>query len=270
MATVPPSPPPASPREARRLARAAWRAQRAQMRWQRAYYRRPSIAGPLLLLAFGVVALLLETRTLAPGIFWPWYAKWWPLILIALGFVLLGEYVVDRRMEAPGRRSFGFIGLLVLLSLVGISSHKVIAADNPWGEPFSDLFGDTHDWMGMLGDEHTRDITLTRPIAPAGRLTIENAHGDVEVTASDDTGSTLEVNAHQSVHVRNEGDLDRAFNDVKPTLEVNGETASLTVPGRDGASVDLHVSVPAGVAVTLHTEHGCFPQRTQGRRDSVQ
>src|SRR5579875_1051272 len=103
------TPPPYTPQDARwqaKQARAAARAQRqqwkAQARAQRDYYRqywhgfrRPSFVGPIVLLAIGILALLLTTNHLDAVVFWSWYAQWWPVILIALGGLLLAEYFLD-------------------------------------------------------------------------------------------------------------------------------------------------------------------------------
>ena len=103
MGTTPPS---WTSREARWQAKQAARVQRdqwkAQMRAQKDYYKtywrgwhRPSFVGPLILLSFGVIALLMETGKLDAVEFWGWYARWWPLLLIVMGGLLLAEHFLD-------------------------------------------------------------------------------------------------------------------------------------------------------------------------------
>ena len=72
----------------RRAAKEQWRAQRAYYRG----WRRPSIVRPLVLIAAGVVALMIEAGTISGYEFWDWYIRWWPLLLIGLGLALLGEW----------------------------------------------------------------------------------------------------------------------------------------------------------------------------------
>ena len=251
-------PPQASLRDQRRAARAATRLQQAQMRSQQAYYRRPSIAGPVLWIAVGVVALLLETGTVAPSTFWPWYGTWWPLVPIGLGLILLGEYAVDRNRTGVSRRPLGgVIGLMVVLALLGMSTNKVVSADSGWGQPFSEMLGGGSDWLGMMGNEHTRDVTLSSSIASNGRLTVQDSRGDVQVVAADPGGPAMvEVSAHKVIHVPHDNEQERAFADVQPRLTRTGAVATLEVPARDGASVGLRITVPAGVAVELRTSHG--------------
>ena len=120
MSSVPPytppggNPPPYDPktqwRVYREQQRAAWRAQREALKAQRHAWdaanspRIPSIVGPVILIAAGVVGLLLYTGKLAPGAFWSWHGHWWPLLLIVAGLALLGEWALDIRRPMPVRR----------------------------------------------------------------------------------------------------------------------------------------------------------------------
>ena len=127
------TPPPYSPNDARwqaRQMRDAARAQRdqwkAQARAQRDYYRacwkgarRPSFVGPVILLAIGVIAMLMSTGRLDAVEFWGWYARWWPMLLIVLGALLLGEYFMDWNSPWVGRRPVGGLVWLVIL-MVGL------------------------------------------------------------------------------------------------------------------------------------------------------
>ena len=53
--------------------------------------------------------------------FWAWYGHWWPLLLIGAGLALLGEWALDLRRETPVRRSGGFVGILILLAILGFA-----------------------------------------------------------------------------------------------------------------------------------------------------
>ena len=146
MSTVPPTTPPNMPpggapppfppydsktqwRAYREQQKAAWRAQReawkAQNRAARANYagaympRVPSVVGPIILIGVGVIALLLLTGRIAADEFWGWYGHWWPLLLIAAGLALLGEWVLDMRRETPVHRGGSFVGIIILLSILG-------------------------------------------------------------------------------------------------------------------------------------------------------
>jgi hypothetical protein len=266
------APPPFSPRDARRQARDYARLQRDQARNQRAQYaylrRRPSFVGPLLLIGVGVIALLLETGHLDASRFWPWYARWWPALLVFIGLGLLVEYFLDRDHPQGGRRSIGgVVWLIVLLSLAGAASHAVHHNgdwNDHWGNQFSsdEFWNDlgNGDWFSMMGEQHTETHTLIRPISSTGTLTIENARGDVQVSPSDSaTANEVRVEAHQVVHANSDQAARRDLDATLPVLVSHGPNGSddtLSSAGRDGASVDLKVTVPAGIALVVRTSHG--------------
>src|SRR5579863_113027 len=123
---IPPVPPPYDARAQRRYLRdqaraqrAAFRAQRDQMRFQMRSLRRGSILGPLLIIALGILFLLIQSGRLDHSQFWGWYGRWWPLLLVLAGVVVLGEWALDQFvMRDPDRpqyrRSVG-AGVVVLL-----------------------------------------------------------------------------------------------------------------------------------------------------------
>ena len=133
------TPPPYSPQDARwqaRQMRDAAKAQRqqwkAQARAQRDYYkaawrgaRRPSFVGPVILLAVGVLALLLCTGRMDAVVFWAWYAKWWPMLIIVLGGLLLAEYFIDWNTPWVGHRPMGgIVWLVIFMIFLGFISRE--------------------------------------------------------------------------------------------------------------------------------------------------
>ena len=116
MATLPP---PYSQRDAAR----------AQRYYQRSL-RRPSILGPVVLIVIGVLALLVETNTLNGFHLWDWYMRWWPLLLVGVGLLSLGEWYLDQQQGHVGRRSHGgLVVLIIVLAVVaGIITRWPVAA----------------------------------------------------------------------------------------------------------------------------------------------
>lgn len=251
------TPPPYSPRDARRQARDYARAQRDQARAQRHYwrywhgYRRSSIVGPVVLVTIGIIALLLETGHLSPMHFWDWYARWWPILLIGVGLVSLAEYFWDRNNPYAGQRSIG--GVVVLILLVAMLGWGTHARHMIWG-PLSDQFGDnSDDFFSMLGEEHDNDVQLDQTIAPNGTVNVQNPRGDVTVTASSD--GQMHVHAHEVVH-SSENDAQKAFTEVTPKIVTSGASTVITVPDRAGARVDLALEVPEKSFATIVAGHG--------------
>jgi len=125
-------PPPYDPRTQwkvyREQQRAAWRAQREALRaqrqsWKGAYGygpRVPSLVGPVILIGVGIVALLMLTGHIDSAEFWSWYGRWWPLLLIGAGVAMLGEWALDMKRQTPVRRGGNFVGILIVLALVGV------------------------------------------------------------------------------------------------------------------------------------------------------
>ena len=106
-------------RAAWRAQRDAWRAQRDLLRAQNRANRTPSIAGPIILIGVGILAMLLITGRLNADAFWDAVAHWWPLMLIGLGLIALAEWAIDLRRENPPQRRYGgFIWLVILVLFV--------------------------------------------------------------------------------------------------------------------------------------------------------
>ena len=251
------APPPYSPRDARRAARDYARAQRDQARAQRHYwrswngYRRSSITGPLILLGVGIVALLIETGHVSGYAVWEWYARWWPLLLIGIGLVSLAEYFVDRDNPYAGRRSAGGIVFLILLfAFFGWGSHS---AQN-WG-PFTEQFnGNGDDFFSMMGEEHDNDFQLDQAIPSNTTVNVQNPRGDVTVTASSD--GRMHVHAHEIVHTNSDDNAKKSFQQIEPRITSSASGTVITVPGKNGARVDMTIQLPEKSFATINAGHG--------------
>ncbi|WP_446745475.1 DUF4097 family beta strand repeat-containing protein [Silvibacterium acidisoli] len=255
---MPPYPPRDAERQAREYARAQARAAQEQARAQRRYWsyqrqlrQRGSVARPLLLISVGVVAFLLETGKLSSSAFWTWYSRWWPVVLIAIGLILLLEYFLDRRDPYSGQRGAGgVVFFIVLLAFLGWGAHTA----HRWA-PFSNQFGsDGDDFFSMLGEEHTNDLDVNTTLNAGATVDIQNPRGDVTVNPSDD--GSMHVHAHQIVHADSEKKAQKVFDQIRPQINASGNSGSVIVPGRDGVRVDLIVNVPAKSFARINAGHG--------------
>jgi DUF4097 and DUF4098 domain-containing protein YvlB len=229
---------------------------RAQKEYYKTYWRgwhRPTFVGPLILLSIGVIALLMSTGRLDAVEFWGWYARWWPLLLIVMGGLLLAEHFLDWNRPWGGRRSMGGIVWLVILMIglgwVSREGHLM----GPFSWEFSGDDGDNFwNWMGAEHDNDVQmDLTLTaaKPV-----VTINDPQGDVTITASSD--NQMHLRAHEMVHRDSDSEAQKIFADLKPKLDATGGGAVVTVPEKQGARVDLTLELPAASFATITAGHG--------------
>jgi DUF4097 and DUF4098 domain-containing protein YvlB len=274
MSTTPPTtppggaPPPYSPydprtqyRVYREQQRAAWRAQRDAWKAQRyamkssyvgAYGPRvPSVVGPIILIGVGVVALLLLTGHVNAGAFWSWYGHWWPLLLIAAGLAMLVEWALDMRRKSPVRRGGSFVGILILLGLLGLG-----AAGWNHAQPWFHWDGQNNDFFNFMGlPEHDMDQQVLSAQIPANAaIEIDNPRGDVSITSGDT--STVTVQAHAVAYADSDMDAAKIFAAEAAHLTVNGSTVEVKTDGDSKGRMNLTVTVPKAATVTVDAGKG--------------
>ena len=273
MSSMPPStppggaPPPYDPqtqwRVYREQQRAAWRAQRDAWKAQQHVWkathagaygpRVPSVVGPIILVAAGVVGVLLYSGRIAPGTFWSWYGHWWPMLLIVAGLALLGEWALDLRRPTPVRRSGGFVGVLILLAVLGVGAASWHDFWGPmraqWGDQGENFF----NFFGL--PEHDLDQAAMSMVIPANAaVQIENPRGDVSVTAGD--GTNIEVQAHAVAFANSDEDAKKIFDAEAAHVTVTGNTVLVKSEGNNSGRMDLTITVPKTAAITVNSGHG--------------
>jgi len=259
---IPPYDPKMQWRIYREQQKAAWRAQRDSWKAQRyamkssyvgAYGPRvPSVVGPIILIGAGVVALLLLTGHINAGMFWSWYGHWWPLLLIGAGLALLGEWALDARRETPVRRGGSFVGILILLALIGMGAagwgHM-----GPWFNQWNDNGDDFFNAFGM--PEHDNDQQVLDTEIPANAaVEIQNPRGDVSVTAGD--GVNIEVQAHEVAYANSDSEAKKIFSAEAPDVKVTGNAVLVQSKSNNNGRVNLTITVPKSARVTITTGKG--------------
>jgi DUF4097 and DUF4098 domain-containing protein YvlB len=267
----PPYPPPGfNPRDQARFARQqmkdqaraqkfAYRTQRDIYRQQARAMRRSSILGPLLIIAVGVILLLIHLGRLSFFAFESFYGRWWPLLLVAAGLVLVAEWAFDQhnvhsnaQSGAPyARRGIGggVIFLLILLALSGASMEgfrdHVMPALHVDSDDFGQFFGDRHDFTQQID----------QPFAANTSLTIDNPHGDVTVTGAS-ADDQIHVVVNKQVYSWGDDNASSRADQLAPRLATLGQNLTLTVPSLDSGSADLAITLPASAQVTVTAGHG--------------
>jgi DUF4097 and DUF4098 domain-containing protein YvlB len=246
--------------------KAAWRAQRdawkAQQQAQHyawkasrvaAYGPRvPSIVGPIILIAVGVIALLMVTGRINSVQFWSWYGQWWPLLLIGAGLALLGEWALDLHRETPVRRGGSFVGILIFLAFLGICASGWNHAQ-PW---FNHWNHDGDDFFNAFGlPEHTTEQqALSQQLPANAAIQIENPRGDVSITAGD--GSAIQVQAHEVAYASSDSDAKKIFDAEAAHLTPNGSSVLVKTESNSSGKVNLTVTVPKTAKVTVNAARG--------------
>jgi DUF4097 and DUF4098 domain-containing protein YvlB len=260
-------PPPYDPhtqwRVYREQQKAAWRAQRGawkaqQQAWKARYMgvygpRVPSVVGPIILIAIGIVGVLIYSGSISPGKFWSWYGHWWPLLLIIAGLALLGEWALDLRRATPVRRSTGFVGILILLAVMGFAAA---GWNNFWG-PMTQNWGDNSDsFFNFFGlPEHDFDQQMINVQIPANAaIQIQNPRGDVSITAGDTP--TIQVQAHEVAFASSDEDAKKIFDAEAAHVAVSGNAVVVKSDGNDRGRTNLTIVIPKTAQVTLNAGHG--------------
>lgn len=272
----PPYPPPGPPyggpyrndyKYQRRILRDQARAQRDLFRAQRSAYReqyrgqrRGSIVGPILVIAIGVLFLLVQLGRLPSYSVWNWFGHWWPLLLVAVGTVVLIEWGVDQFVHHDDpqprfRRSIG--GGVVVLIIVMVIFGAVFEGIHDAGHNFFAHNFDLNqeDLDQFLGDKHESDQTFSQAFPAQGVLDVDNPRGDVTISGSSDDDQ-VHIIAHREIYTRSDSDAASKAQQLNPALTENGTSLQLHMPAVEGARVDLIITVPAASGQTVTANHG--------------
>ena len=208
----------------------------------------PPSSGPIILLAIGIIALLVELGRLNGYAIWNWYVQWWPLLLIALGLISLVEYFFDRRdpyaRGAPAADSFSSSSSCC--SWAGARTPRATGATT-WAW--------TTTTSGSCGARSTTTTCRwTRPLAANGTVNVQNPRGDVTITPS--TDGQIHLRAHEIVHTASDDDAQKAFDAIHPQIEASGTNITVSVPSHRGSAVNLALQVPEESQVMVNAGHG--------------
>jgi DUF4097 and DUF4098 domain-containing protein YvlB len=270
---APPNSPPGGPpygndwKYQRRMLKDQARAQRDMLRAQRDAYRyqtrglrRSSILGPLVLITIGVIFLLIQTGHLQSYRFWEWYGRFWPLLLVGAGVIMLLEWAYDQYAQSDStqphyrrRIGGGVFTLLILLGVTGVIFSGIREGGHT--KLFNGFNIDQDNLDEFLGDKHESDQTLVQAFPAGASLSVDNPRGDITLSGTSDDNQ-IHIEVHKEVYTRSDSDADTKAQRLNPSLNVNGNNVTLSMPAMDGARADLTITVPAIASSIITANHG--------------
>ncbi len=220
-------------------------------------YRRPrSLAGPVVLIAIGVVFLLVNLRIIGRLELFHWFARYWPLLIILWGAVKLIEYIQDRSANRP-TRGVGAGGFILLFFLIIIGLSFSAAERFNW----SALRGEmdmNDDFMGMWGNTYEYSQTVEQQFPANASLRVVSDRGDINVVAWDQP--QIKVVVHKKVVADTEDKAKSVDQTTQPVITTEGTVVTLNAntsgAGDRPVRSDLEVYVPKKAGLDLSTRQG--------------
>jgi DUF4097 and DUF4098 domain-containing protein YvlB len=212
-----------------------------------------SIAGPIVLIAVGIIFLI---HNIHPDFsLWRLMRLYWPFIIIGFGVIRLAEVLIDfgQGKPVPSYRSHG--GGIWILFAIGFLFYAISSNRNG---PFI-----VRNWNGgavdVFGQQFDYPIATKGSAAGVNMLVLDNMRGNVTVTGSD--GDEYVADGRKTVRAFNKSEADDS--DARSTLKFVREGNQLIVrtdeshvPSNRRVSVDLDLKVPRGVSVQARGRSG--------------
>jgi hypothetical protein len=209
------------------------------------------------LIILGVIFLLGNLHMLSWGRIGVLFAHYWPVLLIFWGVIKLIEH---QQAQRSGSRSSG-IGAGGILLIVMNVDFGLIASQLErvnWSGLHDQLNLDDEDFSNIFGQSYNYDDHLEQAFPAGASLKVIDTRGAVSVHASDDSNITVVV--RKRVGAENQGDGDKYNSETKPTITTIGGLVTLDAKaeaaGDHPVEVDLDISVPRKVPVTISSRHG--------------
>lgn len=227
-------------------------------------YSRPrSLFGPIILIAIGVVFLLRSMGYISMRAFWPWFAHYWPVLLILWGAVALVEHLHARRTGRPTPR-LGAGAVMLVIFFVAIGSTATHVATVHWDEVGKNFDIDSSNpdvddfFSGIIGSKYEFTDNFAEPYKDGSQLKILGGRGDIKITPS--TDGQVHVIVQKTVRSESKGEADKTNESSKAKFQQQGSLMVLDLSGAgfDHGKFDLELEVPRAAALNLFTHHGAI------------
>ena len=220
--------------------------------------RRRSFAGPLVLIILGLVFLLGNLHLISWMRMGTLFAHYWPLLLILWGIIKFVEYQQAQREGLPAR-GIGFGGVCLVIFIVVFGLMATQASRVHWEQFRNNINIDDSDLDNIFGETFNYDDHLEQAVPPTTTtLRVNNDHGAVRVTPSDDNKITVTV--RKKVGADSQSDADKYNAGTKPLITSTGTLLTLDArtqaAGNHSLQSDLDISIPRKMALQITSRHG--------------
>jgi DUF4097 and DUF4098 domain-containing protein YvlB len=223
-------------------------------------YPRPprprSIAGPLVLIAIGVIFLLGTLRVVELHAILVWFAHYWPVLLILWGVLKLIDHYNAQRVGArsPGIGGGGIV-LVVMIVLFGLMATNLARVN--WHELRDNMHMDDGDFA-LFGSNYSFDDQLQQDFPKDASVHVIDDHGAVSISTSD--GPRMTILVHKRINAENQEDANKWNTGTRPQITVSGNIVSVNAntqgAGDHSVATDLVISVPRKAPVTISSRRG--------------
>lgn len=218
---------------------------------------RRSLAGPLILIAIGIVFLI---RAISPGFsVLGIFSAYWPYLLIAWGAIELIELAIRFLAGSPAPLrtiSGGGWFLVVVICCAGLLAHAAWESHAWWHR-----FG-WQESVRMFGNQHTYSIPPTqKAVGPSPHVIVESFRGDAKIVGTD--GDTVSLTGRKSIRSFSSDRADAANAATPVVIVLEGNTVIVRC-NQDRADAgtpvrtDLELSVPKGASLEAAGVRGDF------------
>ena len=220
--------------------------------------RRRSFAGPLVLIILGLVFLLGNLHMISWMRLGTLFAHYWPLLLILWGVIKLVEYEQAQRDGVPVR-GIGFGGVCLVIFIVFCGLMATQASRVQWEQFRNNINIDDSDLDNIFGETFNYDDHLEQDVPAAiNTLRVNDDHGAVRVTPSDDNKITVAV--RKKVGAESQSDADKYNAATKPAITSAGNVLTLDArtqaAGNHSIQTDLDISIPRKMALQITSRRG--------------
>lgn len=215
-----------------------------------------SLAGPVVLIAIGVVFLLSTMGVLHFEDLGYWFAHYWPLLLILWGVIKLFEYWEAQHAgyRAPGIGAGGVL-LLVFLVIFGLVATQAAHVD--WNQLRDQMHINDSDFP-FFGHTYAYEDQLDQNFPAGASLHIVDNRGAINLTSSQD--NQIHVTIHKRVNADRQEQADNWNSQTKPQITVSGNVVNLNAntqaAGDHWIATDLDVSIPRKASVVISNRNG--------------